>query len=440
LAVFGINGVTSWISKRFKLTDHDGMVIGSEDCGVRPVNAQAALTLSAVFACARLIARSIASLPCGIYEMDSQGDKVLVRDSDLYRILRRSPNADMTAFNFWVAVISSILLWGNAYVLKTYRTGKKIVSLEPLLPSHMSIRENKDGSFKYIYTDPIRGTQKEYNEDEIMHLKGFTLDGRIGLSVIAYANQSFGNSLAQEDSNSRTYQRGMQKTGVLKVEKSLTPEQRQAFKDNIAKQFSGLSKSGGTLVLEGGMSFEALSLTPADAELIASRSFSIEEICRWFGVPPVLIGHNDKTTSWGTGIEQINLGFLTYVIQPILVSIEQEIHKSLIEPADKERLFAEFNIEGFLRSDSAGRASLYSSASQNGWMTRQEIRKKENLPYVDGSDTLTVQSALVNLNQLDKIPRGTTSTTPDPANNGDKKTILDIKDLTIPHIEDPDKV
>jgi HK97 family phage portal protein len=435
-----IFGLTNWISQRVKLTDKSGKIFGRGDDCTRPVNTETALTISAVFACVRLISQSIAALPCGVFSLDTYGDKILERDNPLYKILRRSPNADMTAFTFFCAFIACRLLWGNAYALKTFRgSGKNraLVSLELLHPALMSLRENKDGSVTYIYQDRLG--RNEYTEDEIFHHKGFTINGRTGLSVISYANQSFGISLDQESTTSKIYSRGMQKTGILKVEKTLTNEQRQLFKDNIAAQFGNLTKNGGTLVLEGGMTFEALGLTPEDAELIASRSFSIEEVCRWFGVPPVLIGHSANTTMWGTGVEQINLGFLTYTIHPIIKSLEQEMARSLIPSEQKDDLFCEFNIDAFLRADSSGRAALYASASQNGWMDRAEIRRKENLPYKAGSEELTVQSALVNLKDLDKIPRGT-ATTPAPANNGDQKTILNIKDMTIPHVDDPEKV
>lgn len=387
-----------------KLTNADGTIIdrSSLPCALTP---EAALTLSTVWACARLIARSFASLPCGVFENDANGDKILQRDSELYKLLKKSPNADMTPFDFWVAIIMSVLFRGNAYALKTY-SGKRLISIEPLLFDRMDVRENRDGSYSYFYHD-ASGIH-EYYEDKIIHFKGLTSNGKMGLSVLGYAALSIGSALSMESSSSSIYQKGMTKTGVLTVDKTLTPEQRKAFKDNIAGNFSNIGKTGATLVLEGGMKFEALDITPKDLELIQSRGFSIEEICRWFGVPPVLIGHNVNTTSWGTGVEQINLAFLTYTMQPMIISIEQEMNKSLIAPADRDRLFVEFNIDSFLRADSTGRAALYSSASQNGWMKRSEIRKKENLPYVEGSDKLTVQSALVNLDDLGKdLTQGT---------------------------------
>lgn len=391
-----------WVKKTFWLSQYNGELRPSagENYSRKAVTQETALTLSAVWACVNLIAGSIASLPLGLYEKDKFGDKIDRSDEELYRILHDSPNADMTAFNFWRAVIAVLLLWGNTHLLKTYRgTGSKraLVSLELLMPDRMTWRKAEDGSIRYFYTKP-KGGEVEYSEDEIMHLSGLTLDGRRGLSVIRALANTFGNAMSQEETSGRLYSNGMRPAGALKMPQILKQEQREEFRKNITDQVGGVSKTGGIIILEGGMEFQALSIPPEDAELLASRAFSIEEICRAFGVPPALIGHTEKTTTWGTGLEQINLGFLTYTLTPILKNIEQQLKRDTIPKGS--RMYAEFVVEGFLRADSTGRANLYSSASQNGWMSRAEIRKKENLSYVPGTEELTVQSALVPLSML----------------------------------------
>ena len=141
-------------------------------------------------------------------------------------------------------------------------------------------------------------------------------------------------------------------------------------------------------------------LPPEDLQLLQTRGFHVEEICRWFRVPPFMVGHTEKSTSWGTGLEQQMIGFLTFSLRPYLSRIEQAVKKQLVPPAEQSTIYAEFNLEGLLRADSAGRAALYASAAQNGWMMRSEIRAKENLPHVDGSDVLTCQSNLVPLDKL----------------------------------------
>lgn len=402
MAVFGL---TSWVKRVFGLTDATALQIGSgENYSGKVVTQETALCLSAVWACVKLISESIAALPCGIYTQDGDGDKILDRNNDLYRLLHDSPNADMTAFDFWQSVVANILLWGNSYNLKTYAGAgdkRRLVSIEPLDPRCLSFKENDDGSILYIYSDQLG--REEYTEDKIAHFRGFGMNGRFGMSVIRMASNSFGNGLAVEETAGRLYSNGMRPGGALTVPMALKPDQREQIRGSIAQQVGGVSKSGGLIVLEHGMTYQPLSIPPEDAQMMESRSFSVEEVCRWFGVAPILIQHGEKTTSWGTGIEQLNLGFLQYTITPMLKRIEMQVKRSVMSPADRIKRFCEFNIDGFLRADSVGRAALYSSAAQNGWATRAEIRKRENLPYIEGSDQLTAQSNLLPLDMLGKV-------------------------------------
>jgi len=413
--------LTSFFRRTFGLTDHNALRgWEGENYSGKGVTETTALTISTVWSCVKLVSESIASLPLGIFENDTDGNKVLLRDSDLYRLVHESPNADETAFDFWQAVIALILLWGNCYILKTYRgagASRKLTAFEILDPAKMGFKENPDGSLTYLYSD-IDG-RKEYSEDQIAHFRGFRMKSKFGLSVIRQAANTIGNSLAMQETTGRLYSNGMRPSGALTVPGELKKEQREQMRTNIAGQVGGVSKTGGIIVLEHGMSFTPLSIPPEDAQMLESCAFSVEEICRWFGVPPILIGHSEKTTSWGTGIEQINLGFLQYTITPMLKRIESQVKRSMMNPGDRKRQFAEFNVAGFLRADSTGRAALYGSASQNGWMTRAEIRAKENLPSIPGSDKLTVQSNLVPLDQLGQVAAPVQNRrTTDPGNAG----------------------
>jgi HK97 family phage portal protein len=403
-----ILSISSWFRRTIKLDGTGNTALMSDSARRRITKGETALQISAVWACVKLISTAMASLPWEVYTVDGDGEKTPARDQAIYKLLNRSPNADMSAFDFRQALIANRLLWGNAFCYVTYRgkpIDRKIVSLELLRPDWMTLRLNADGSKTYIYHDPLRG-RVEYEEDYIFHSKGMSLDGCIGMSVVAYGGYSLGDTQAMEESAGRMYARGMSKTGVLTVDKVLTKEQREDFKKNIASQFSNLQNGASTssLVLEGGMKFDALALTPEDAQLLESRSFGIEEICRWFGVNPVLIGHTEKTTTWGSGIEQINLQFVTYTLQPIAKSLECEVQRSLIPVAKQDTQHTEMNMDGFLRADAAGRAALYASGAQNGYMKRSEIRRKENLPYAGvDTDTLTAQSNLVSLDKLGTV-------------------------------------
>lgn len=400
--------LTSWIKRTFRL-DGTGYIPLTDSKRRKCTSGDAALQISTVWSCVRLLSTAMACLPWEVYAVDKDGEKTAARDRAIYKILNRKPNANMSAFDFRQAMIACRMLWGNAFCYITWRgTGSKreVVALELLRPDWMTLRLNSDDSITYIYNDAARG-RTEFSEEDIFHSKGFSLDGRIGLSVVAYGAYSLGDTQAIEESSGRMYARGMSKTGVLKVEGVLNKEQREEFKNNIAKQFSNLQQGDSAtsgIVLEGGMSFEAISLSPEDAQLLESRSFGISEICRWFGVNPILIGHNADTTTWGSGIEQINLQFVTYTLQPLAKSLEAEVWRRLVPLADQDNTITEMNMDGFLRADAAGRAALYSSGAQNGWLRRSEIRRKENYSYAGpDTDVLTAQSNLVPLDMLGTV-------------------------------------
>lgn len=394
----GISNIFSFFTRPVSMPELSSAYLGENYSG-KSVTPNSALTVSAVWGCVKLISESIGSLPCGVFSKDERGIAKAEKGHALYSILHDSPNADMTAFTFWQMLVAGILLGGNSYALKQKREDGTVIALTPLNPAQISMRREKNGRIEYTHN--TGETQKVYREDQIMHIPGLTLDGRMGLSVVQYGANSMGNALALEETTGRLFSNGMRPGGALTLPNVLKAEQRDDLRKNIAGQIGGVARSGGIIVLEGGMEYKPLSMPPEDAQLLESKSYSVEDVCRWFGVPPAMIGHTEKNTSWGTGLEQTNLRFVTYCLRPILGRIEQEIKRHLLTPADKAKgLYAEFNLEGFLRADSAGRAALYSSASQNGWMTRAEIRQKENLPFVEGSDILTVQSALVPLDQL----------------------------------------
>lgn len=399
MAVFSL---TSWVKRAFGWPVVDNQVAVKSSYSGKTVSAETALNLSTVFACSRLFSQSVASFGGGLFEINAKGDKVAAKDQDLNRILTRRPNANMTAFTFWQAVVSNLLLWGNAYILKKYRgsgANKKLVSIEPLYPALVSIRQKENQMLVYQYTKD--GIMTEYSEDEIAHFKGFSVSGFMGLSVISAGCQTFGNALATEETAGRYFANGMRPGTALKVPNTLKGDQRKQLRENIVSEMEGVAKTGGTIILEAGMEYQALGIPPADAQLLESRAFSVEEICRWFGVPPVLVGHSN-VTAWGSGVEQITLGFLNFSIGPLLENLEQQIRESIIPSEQRSTVFFDFDTSSFMRADSTGRANLYNSASQNGWMTRAEIRRRENLPFIEGSEELTVQSALTTLQNLGK--------------------------------------
>ncbi len=394
----------NWLAqKAFSLTDvvTYRKLMGGESYSGKTVNERTAMQLSTVWSCVRLIAETIATLPIIVYQRNVGDDgRVVARDYPLYSILHDSPNADMTAVEFWEAIVAQLCLRGNAYCLKTLALGK-LISLDPLRADWMEPKRQKNGSILFCYSDPAGYV--EYSEDEIWHVKGFGVDGLVGLSPVTHARNCFGAAQAADEASGKVFTNGLRAGGALTMPNVLTPAQRDQVRDSLAAQLASTANSGRLMVLEGGSTYAPLSINPDDAQMLQTRAFNIEEMCRWFQVAPSMIGHGTAVSNWGTGREQIMLGFLTFTLRPYLTRLEQGIKKSLIPAADRGRYFAEFSLEGLLRADSAARSAFYASAVQNGWMTRNEVRGLENLAAVDGGNELTVQSNLIPLSMLGKI-------------------------------------
>lgn len=362
----------------------------------KAVTPDTALSLSTAWACVRLLSETIGTLPLGVYERKGD-DKEPAREHPLYDLLHDSPNADQTAAEFWEGQVACLGLWGNGYAEKAL-SGSRLVSLTPLRPDLMKVFRTAEGRRKYRYSDP-KGL-RILDEDQVFHLRGFGVGGDVGLSPISYARQTMGTALAADEVAAKFFGSGLQLSGFID---SGQPKLTSTQREDIAKlfeRFMGSTNAAKLMVLEAGMKFLPLGMNPEDAQLLATRAFHVEEICRWFRVPPFMVGHTEKTTSWGTGLEQQMIGFLTFSLRPYLTRIEQAVKKQLIAPAERKRLSVEFNLEGLLRADSQGRAALYSTFAQNGITTRNEIRARENLPRRDGGDALTVQSNLLPLDQL----------------------------------------
>lgn len=375
------------------------------------VNQTSALKLSAVWACVRLRSQTIASLPLHLYD----NEKKIAKDFYLYRILYASPNADMTPSEFWESMITALDLWGNAYayIVRNERTNE-VVSLDVLNPEHVTVCRDKSGVVNYLY----REGNKVYNyaDDDVFHIKGFTLDGYVGLSPIQYQASVMGFQIDANTAANQEFKNGLKAGGFLKTgDKTLTEEQRERLRNKLA-EFGKPENAGKFMVLEHGMdvvSSGGVRVSPQDAQLLESRYFGIEEICRTFMTPPQLIYHTDKASSWASSLEGMNLGYLKFSLRPIMVRIEQQITKKLMTPSERLKYKPKFSVEGLLRADSQGRSNFYTSALQNGWMTRNEVRELEDLPAVEGADALTVQLNLTPIDMLQQVTNQKTGQTND---------------------------
>ena len=380
-------------------------IASASDSGIT-VTDERMLTLSAVWACARLISETIATLPLSMYERTSAGKRIATQHP-LHFIIHDQPNADTTAAVHWEATVAAMMLRGNGRAEKLM-VGDRVVGLQFLCPDRLSIKCDNAGRRQYLYTDP-NGRQREIPAKRIFNIPGFSLDGKDGVSVLRDAVQVFGSALAANRAANSTFNKGLQPTTVWKFPQIMRKEQRADAREAI-ETISGAVNAGKPAILEAGMDVDTIGINPNDAQLLESRAFSVEEVCRWFRVPPFMVGHAEKSTSWGTGIEQQMIGFLTFTLGPWLRRIEQAISKDLLSPADRTRFYPKFAVEGLLRSDSEARAAFYSAMVNNGIYTRDEVRELEDREPMGGNAAvLTVQTALAPLDDLGAADDGNTA-------------------------------
>lgn len=393
--------------RSLKLTDPEGWPAGyGGTWSGKSVTIDTAMQVATIWSCIRLIAEVTATLPLQVFEKRPDGSRVAADGHGLYGLVHEQPNADQTAAEFWEGMLVWLCLQGNAYAVKSYAgTGaaRRLVALSPpLRADQMRVYRDADGVRRYDYSDPtwkFRG----WTEDQLFHLRGFGPGGDLGLSPIGYARQTIGSAISADETAAKVFANGLRSAGFLKLAQVLDDEQRA----QLAAIMARFMASGELMILEGGMDYSPLTMNPDDAQLLASRAWSVEEMCRWFRVPPVLIGHSAAgQTMWGTGIEQILIGFLTLGLNPYLRKVESAIRRALLAPADRRRYYAEFNVDGLLRGDSKARAAFLSTMTQNGLLTRNEGRALDNRPPLPGGDQLTVQSALLPLDQLGRAVDG----------------------------------
>lgn len=360
------------------------------------VGPDGALQISTVWACIARRAETIASLPFFAYEQRS-GQKVLDRTSSLYSLLHESPNSRMTPFEFWRAMMMNHDLRGNAYARIDRGVNGEAIALWPMPADQVEASVLDDGSMVYAYY--FGNDLAIYPEENVLHLKNLG-NGTVGLAKLEFMRSTTDESAKAQRSASKIFGNGGKPTGVLMLDKVLNPTQREQLKARFAEMSEG--NTSRLYVLEANMKYEQLSMSPEDQQMLETRKFTVEEICRWFDVPPVLVHHSNVTT-WGSGIEQIVDGFYKLTIRPMLVSIEQATKKRVMTPRQRATMSIEFSLDALLRGNPTQRAELYAKLVQNGIATRGECRQLENLPPMAGADELTAQSNLVPLGMLGKV-------------------------------------
>lgn len=357
------------------------------------VNEDSAMQLSAVWACVRLLSETVASLPVNVYRKTPKG-RELAPDHWLSLLMARKPNRYQTKVEFFETLMLNLALHGNAYA-KITRVGGQIRSLLPLMASQIETKLLPDGSVVHLYH--ADGNVDVLSSESVWHVKLYG-NGIVGKSPLAFGRNMFGIAQAAEQSVSKIYANGGKPSGVLSFDRLLTPAQRASVRENFATLTTGTDDR--LLVIEQGMKFDAVSMSPQDIELLASRKHQIDEIARWFGVPSILINQNEGSTTLGSSTAEIISGFYKLNLRPYLERIEASVKTWLFTPDEANQYEFEFDFEGLLRSDLKSRLEGYRTAVAGTILTPNEVRRIEGWPRVEGGDVLLSQ---VNMTPIDKL-------------------------------------
>lgn len=350
-----------------------------------PVTPDTALKLSAVWACVRIISESVASLPLPIYERLPDGGKRRAPYHALYDTLQYQANAWQTAQQWRQQMTAHALLRGAGYSRLVDGPRGVMTRVEPLNPDWLDVPSEWSETAEYLYRPPGQPEQR-IPQDRILRVDGLTLDGWMPCSVIEYARESLGIGLAAEQYAGRVYSQDGRPRGTLEHPGKLSKEAAGRLKESWQESYAGLGNAHKVAVLEEGMKFSPISVSPEDAQMIASREFSVEDVCRWFGVPPHMVGSTAKVTSWGSGIEQLSIGFVTYTLLPWLTRWEQSIRRDMIFESTRGEYFAEHVVDGLLRGDQESRYRAYMIGLTGTFLSPNDVRRLENMNPRPGGD------------------------------------------------------
>lgn len=366
----------------------------------KTVTERSAMQMTAVYSCVRILAEAVAGLPLHLYKYTDGGGKEKAIDHPLYQLLHDEPNPEMSSFVFRETLMTHLLLWGNAYA-QIIRNGKnEVVALYPLMPNKMSVDRDENGRLYYTY---YRGPDEAIkNKDfavtlqpsDVLHIPGLGFDGLVGYSPIAMARNAIGMAIACEEYGAKFFANGATPGGVLEHPSTIKDPQR--VRDSWQAAFGGSSNSNKVAVLEEGMKYTPISISPEQAQFLETRKFQINEIARIFRVPPHMVGDLEKSSF--SNIEQQSLEFVKYTLDPWVIRWEQSLMRALLSLDEKHKYFVKFNLEGLLRGDYQSRMNGYAIGRQNGWMSANDIRELENLdriPAEEGGDLYLINGNML---------------------------------------------
>jgi HK97 family phage portal protein len=365
---------------------------GSTTSG-KTVNERTAMQTTAVYACVRILAETIASLPLHTYRYTDRGKEKAI-DHDLYYLLHDAPNTEMTSFVFRETLMSHLLLWGNAYA-QIVRDGRnKVLSIYPLLPDKMTVNRNDKGEIYYIYNK--NGESYPLRADEVLHIPGLGFDGLIGYSPIAMAKNAIGMAIATEEYGAKLFSNGANPGGVL--EHPGVVKDPAKIRESWNAVYQGSSNAHKICVLEEGMKFTPIGIPPEQAQFLQTRKFQITEIARIFRIAPHLIGDLEKSSF--SNIENQSREFVMYTLDPWVIRWEMSLQKALFSREEKKKQFIKFNVDALLRGDFASRMQGYSVGIQNGFLSPNDVRTLENMNTIEHGDIYAMNGNMLKLQDV----------------------------------------
>ena len=360
------------------------------------------MQMTAVYSCVRILSEAIAGLPIHLYRYGEGGSKEKAINHPLYFLLHDEPNPEMTSFVFRETLMTHLLLWGNAYA-QIIRNGKgEVVALYPLMPNRMTVNRDENGKLYYEYQTSqdeahmMNGSRVRLQPSDVLHVPGLGFDGLVGYSPIAMAKNAIGMAIACEEYGAKFFANGATPGGILEHPGVVKDPERVRESWNSA--FGGSSNANKVAVLEEGMKYTPISISPEQAQFLETRKFQINEIARIFRVPPHMVGDLEKSSF--SNIEQQSLEFVKYTLDPWVVRWEQSLQQALILPSEKATIFIKFNLDGLLRGDYQSRMQGYSTGIQNGFMSVNDVRGLEDMNLLtaeEGGDLHFVNGNMVKL-------------------------------------------
>lgn len=366
----------------------------------KQVTERSAMQMTAVYSCVRILSEAVAGLPLHLYRYKEGGGKEKAIDLPLYRLLHDEPNPEMSSFVFRETLMTHLLLWGNAYA-QIIRNGKgEVIALYPLMPNKMRVDRDENGKlyYEYVHTsdeaDTMKNTTVRLTPYNVLHIPGLGFDGLVGYSPIAMAKNAIGMAIACEEYGAKFFANGAAPSGVLEHPGVIKDPQK--VREAWQSQFGGSQNANKIAVLEEGMKYTPISISPEQAQFLETRKFQINEIARIFRVPPHMVGDLEKSSF--SNIEQQSLEFVKYTLDPWVMRWEQSLSRALFTEEEKKTLFFKFNVEGLLRGDYQSRMNGYATARQNGWMSANDIRELENMdkiPAEQGGDLYLINGSML---------------------------------------------